>query len=130
MAINKSTEFDVSAQNMALLAKALSHPARIEIMKTLAEKNMCICGEIVEVLPLSQSTVSQHLKELKTAGLIIVEIEGKKSCYCVNWDVLNAFVKNLNDWNTNLIKLQKNAVEYEKHNLSQNACLTLRFKPD
>jgi ArsR family transcriptional regulator len=108
MAINKSTEFDISVQNMATLAKALSHPARIEIMKTLAEKNVCICGEIVEVLPLSQSTVSQHLKELKSAGLIKGEVEGKKSCYCVNWDVLNAFIENLNNWNNNLIKLKEN----------------------
>lgn len=108
MAINKSTEFSTNAQNMAQLAKALSHPARIEIMRTLAEKDVCICGEIVEVLPLSQSTVSQHLKELKSAGLIKGEVEGKKSCYCVNWDVFNAFVESLNDWKINLNKLKEN----------------------
>jgi len=62
----------------------LSHPARILIMKHLASSNSCFCGDIVEVLPLSQSTVSQHLKELKNAGLIKGEIEGVKVCYCID----------------------------------------------
>jgi len=91
MAINKSLEFSKELVELADLAKALSHPARIAILKTLAEKQMCICGEIVEVLPLAQATVSQHLKELKKAGLITGEIEGKKSCYCINWEALSRF---------------------------------------
>ncbi len=84
MAITKKDEF--SAQNIALadFAKALSHPARIEIIKLLAKRNSCVCGELVEELPLSQSTVSQHLKALKEAGLIQGEIEGPKTCYCLN----------------------------------------------
>ncbi len=88
MALNKKEEFTKIENRIAIFAKALSHPARISILKTLAEKNTCICGEIVEIMPLSQSTVSQHLKELKNAGLIIGEIEGPASCYFINWKKL------------------------------------------
>ncbi|PNA37160.1 helix-turn-helix transcriptional regulator, partial [Pseudomonas sp. MPR-AND1A] len=69
---------------MAKYAKALSHPARIAILGLLIKKQACICGDIVEELPLSQSTVSQHLKELKDAGLIKGEIEGVSVCYCID----------------------------------------------
>ena len=69
---------------IADLAKALSHPARIKIMHVLLEKQRCVCGDIVDELPLSQSTVSQHLKELKRVGLIDGEIEGPRTCYCIN----------------------------------------------
>lgn len=65
MAINKKTEFQDSIQRFASFAKLLSHPARIAILEVLASRQTCVCGEIVEVLPLAQSTVSQHLKELK-----------------------------------------------------------------
>jgi len=85
MAYRKDTGFSPDDQALAELAKALSHPARISILKILAERNTCICGEIVELLPLAQSTVSQHLKELKAVGLVQGEVEGPKSCYCVNW---------------------------------------------
>jgi ArsR family transcriptional regulator, arsenate/arsenite/antimonite-responsive transcriptional repressor len=68
----------------AKFAKALSHPARIAILKVLIAKNACICGDIVMELPLSQSTVSQHLKELKSAGIIKGEIDGVKTCYCID----------------------------------------------
>jgi len=64
--------------------KALSHPARLAILQTLAKRGTCICGEIVDVMPLSQATVSQHLKVLKDTGLISGEIDGQKSCYCIN----------------------------------------------
>ncbi len=70
--------------NLSEYAKALSHPARIAILKHLASQDRCICGEIVEILPLAQSTVSQHLKELKKAKLITGEIDGPRSCYCIN----------------------------------------------
>ncbi len=73
---------------LAALARALSHPARIAILRTLAKRNECICGEIVEVIPLAQATVSQHLKELKSVGLIKGEVDGPRSCYCINTDVL------------------------------------------
>ena len=69
---------------LAGFAKALSRPARIRLLEILAEKNTCVCGELVDLLPHSQSTVSQHLKELKKAGLIQGEIEGPKTCYCID----------------------------------------------
>jgi ArsR family transcriptional regulator len=84
MAHSKKNEFTEKEMRLAEYARALSHPARIVILSVLAEKNRCICGEIVEVLPLAQSTVSQHLKELKNAGLITGEVEGPRSCYCIN----------------------------------------------
>ena len=92
MAIHKKEAFTQKEQELASLAKALAHPARIAILKLLAQKNECICGEIVEVLPLSQSTVSQHLKELKNAGLINGSIDGPRSCYCINWKDLEKFM--------------------------------------
>ncbi len=88
MAVNKANIFPAETQELAALAKALAHPARIAILRTLAEKKSCICGEIVEVLPLSQATVSQHLKALKAAGLISGEVEGVRSCYCLDTEYL------------------------------------------
>ncbi len=82
-AVNKKEEFTQKEQDLAGFAKALAHPARIAILKVLAQRNECICGEIVEVLPLAQSTVSQHLKELKNAGLIQGTIDGVSVCYCI-----------------------------------------------
>jgi len=84
MAKSKIELFKEDEIELADWAKALSHPARIKILKILSNKNECICGEIVDLIPLSQSTVSQHLKELKRVGLIKGEIEGPKSCYCIN----------------------------------------------
>jgi len=91
MAVHKKEEFTHREQDLATFAKAISHPARIAILKVLAQRNECICGEIVEVLPLAQSTVSQHLKELKTAGLISGETDGPRSCYCINWKAFEKF---------------------------------------
>ncbi len=68
---------------LATLAKALGHPARVQIMRLLVRREACICGDIVDELPLAQSTVSQHLKVLKEAGLIRGEIDGPRVCYCV-----------------------------------------------
>lgn len=92
MAINRKMEFAADEIALADLAKAISHPARIAILKILAQQKNCICGEIVEGLPLAQATVSQHLKELKSIGLIKGTIEGKTSCYCIDWDVFNQFI--------------------------------------
>lgn len=78
----------IELESLAHAFKALSHPARLAIMRTLARRGTCICGEIVEVMPLSQATVSQHLKVLKEAGLISGEIDGQKSCYCINTDMV------------------------------------------
>jgi len=88
MAYNKKQEFNADEIKAAEIAKALSHPARVAIIKFLAVQKSCICNDIVEQLPLSQSTVSQHLKELKNAGLIKGEIDGPRVCYCIdknNW---------------------------------------------
>ncbi len=84
MAINKKNEFAKEDIQLAELLKALSHPARVAILRELAKRDTCICGEIVEVLPLAQSTVSQHLKELINVGLIKGTVDGLKSCYCLN----------------------------------------------
>ena len=91
MAIHKKEEFSQKEQALAAFAKAIAQPARIAILKMLAHKNECICGELVEVLPLAQSTVSQHLKELKNAGLIEGTIDGPRSCYCINWKAFERF---------------------------------------
>ena len=81
MGLTKSTLFTAEENRMADLAKALAHPARIAILRHLTQINACVCGDLVEVLPLSQSTVSQHLRELKRVGIIQGNIEGTKTCY-------------------------------------------------
>ena len=96
MGATKSEEFTSKENALAKYAKALAHPARIAILKLLASRQTCMCGDIVDVLPLSQSTVSQHLKELKDAGLIKGEIEGAKVCYCIDEKVWKAAQANLN----------------------------------
>ncbi len=84
MAYTKKNQFDYEETTTAALAKALSHPARIAIIKILIEKRDCLCGDIVELLPLSQSTVSQHLKELKSVGLILGKSDGPRVSYSLN----------------------------------------------
>ncbi len=84
MAVSKKEEFTQEDIWLADVAKALSHPARIRILKMLNEMNSCMVGNLVDKLPLAQATVSQHLKELKRVGLIEGEIDGPKVCYCVN----------------------------------------------
>jgi ArsR family transcriptional regulator, arsenate/arsenite/antimonite-responsive transcriptional repressor len=76
---------------LALLAKALGHPARVQIVRLLVRREACICGDIVDELPLAQSTVSQHLKVLKDAGLIRGEIDGPRVCYCVEPRAMRRF---------------------------------------
>jgi DNA-binding transcriptional ArsR family regulator len=100
MGATKSFEFSVKENRLAKYGKALSHPARISILKLLAQKQTCVCGDIVDELPLSQSTVSQHLKELKESGLIKGEIEGARVCYCIDekeWRVAQAWLNGLFD---------------------------------
>jgi len=100
MGATKSYEFSVKENRLAKYAKALAHPARVAILKLLASKQTCQCGDIVDELPLSQSTVSQHLKELKEAGLIQGEIEGAKVCYCIDpkeWKAAQAMLNQLFD---------------------------------
>ena len=103
MAYSKREEFGIKEQSLARFANALSHPARIAILSVLSKENECMCGQIVDVLPLAQSTVSQHLKELKDAGLIKGESDGPRCCYCINW---KAFEKFSDDFNSLFIKLK------------------------
>jgi hypothetical protein len=90
-------------ETIAKYAKVLGHPARVAIIKLLLKKDHCICGDIVDELPLSQSTVSQHLKELKETGLIKGEISGVKTCYCIDeevWDAAAEIMKEFFSINT------------------------------
>jgi len=87
MAYSKAKEFEIDDIKLAEIAKALGHPARIAILKYIARQSTCICNDIVEELPLSQSTISQHLKALKQVGLIAGEIDGPRTCYCLNEEV-------------------------------------------
>ncbi len=75
---------DASAEQFAQLAWAVAHPARVRIVRLLIQRKSCVCGEIVDQMPLAQSTVSQHLKILKESGLIQGEVDGPKVCYCIN----------------------------------------------
>lgn len=84
MGVTKTKDFNQEQNRMAELAKAFAHPARVAILQYLAAHQSCICGDLVEVLPLSQSTVSQHLKELKRIGIIQGSIEPPKVCYCID----------------------------------------------
>jgi ArsR family transcriptional regulator len=84
MGRTKHTSFGTRENRIAELAKAIGHPARVAILEFLAKQNACMCGDIVEELPLSQATVSQHLAELKRMGLIKGEIEGPRVCYCID----------------------------------------------
>ncbi len=96
MGATKTYGFIKKDITLAKYAKALAHPARLSILQLLISKQTCICGDIVDELPLSQSTVSQHLKELKDAGLIKGEIEGARVCYCINDKEWKAAQESLN----------------------------------
>ena len=101
MGITKSEHFTDDQNDLAILAKALGHPARIAIIQHLIKVNSCICGDIVNELPLAQPTVSQHLKELKNAGLIEGNFEGNAICYCLNkegFDKIKAFLKDIDTY--------------------------------
>lgn len=89
MGITKTEHFTTTQNELAILAKAMGHPARIAIIEYLLKTESCICGDIVNELPLAQPTVSQHLKELKNAGLIKGNIEGNAICYCLNEEGFN-----------------------------------------
>lgn len=79
----RPVEGDEADEELAALAKALGHVARVKILRLLVRKNACVCGDIVDELPLAQSTVSQHLKVLKDAGLIRGDVDGPRVCYCI-----------------------------------------------
>ena len=94
MGATKTEHFTDEQNQLATIAKALGHPARIAIIEYLMKVNECICGDIVNELPLAQPTVSQHLKELKNAGIIKGNIEGNSICYCIDEktiEILNTY---------------------------------------
>jgi len=98
MGASKTSEYSQKEINLAKYAKAVSHPARVAILNLLLKKQACVCGSIVDELPISQSTVSQHLKELKEAGLIKGEIDGTAVCYCIDekeWAKASAMLTDL-----------------------------------
>lgn len=98
MGATKSDFFTKEQNELAELLKAMAHPARIAILQRLVKVNACVCGDLVEELPLAQATVSQHLKELKNAGLIHGVVEGKSVCYCIEpgrWNQVAEILKEL-----------------------------------
>ncbi|NCD68212.1 ArsR/SmtB family transcription factor [Mucilaginibacter agri] len=97
MGITKTEIFSEEQNRLALLLKAIAHPARIAILQHIIAANACICGDLVDELGLAQATISQHLKELKNAGIIQGTIEGVKVCYCIEpktWSLLQAQLGN------------------------------------
>jgi DNA-binding transcriptional ArsR family regulator len=103
MGATKTDHFTENQNEIAVLAKALGHPARVAIVEHLVKVNACICGEIVNELPLAQPTVSQHLKELKNAGIIKGEVEGNSICYCVDKEAIEKIIRYFSD---TLVQLQ------------------------
>lgn len=102
-------EYGKDTEQLALFAKALGHPTRIAILKYLQQQSCCFTGDLVEIFPLAQSTISQHLKELKNAGLIQGEVNPPKIKYCINkdnWQIANDLFTNL--FNTNYSKSKCN----------------------
>ena len=94
----KSDLFSSDLVYLAEAAKALSHPARLKILRVLADHDTCFCGDIVEKLPLAQATVSRHLKALKDAGLITLTTDGPRSCYCLDVAALEALDEQVDDF--------------------------------
>lgn len=98
MGLTKTEMFTAEQNQLALLLKAMAHPARIAILQRILISNTCICGDLVEELGLAQATISQHLKELKNAGIIQGTIEGVSVCYCINpitWKLLETEIGTL-----------------------------------
>lgn len=104
MGKTKSSLFSNEHNKIAALAKAIGHPARVAIIEYLLCKKGCVCSDIVAELPLSQSTVSQHLKALKEAGIIKGEVEGSYRCYCLNHEVIDFFKQTINTFFKNNLK--------------------------
>ncbi|KAA8476106.1 ArsR family transcriptional regulator [Arcticibacter tournemirensis] len=98
MGITKTEIFSEEQNRMAVMLKAIAHPARIAILQQIIKANACICGDLVDELGLAQATISQHLKELKNAGLIQGTIEGVSVCYCINPTVWKDLQSHLNNF--------------------------------
>lgn len=100
MGATKTNHYTEQQNELAILIKALGHPARIAIINHILKVNSCICGDIVNELPLAQPTVSQHLKELKNAGLIKGNVEGNAICYCIDergFEKIKSFFENVHE---------------------------------
>ena len=97
MGTSKSEVFSLVQNQLATWAKAFAHPARIAILEFLVKQPKCVCGDIVQELPLAQSTVSQHLKVLKDCGIVKGVIEGKDKCYCIDVQNWRLAQRNFND---------------------------------
>ena len=95
MGLTKTEIFTEEQNRLAVMLKAMAHPARIAILQQIIKANACICGDLVEELGLAQATISQHLKELKNAGIIQGTIEGVSVCYCINPTVWNELQQQL-----------------------------------
>ena len=107
MGASKTEHFTDKQNSIAVLAKALGHPARVAIIEYLLKVNTCICGDIVNELPLAQPTISQHLKELKNAGIISGAIEGNSICYCIDEKAM----QKLQNYFTNIsVRLEKKKI--------------------
>ena len=100
MGASKTENFTDNQNEIAQIAKALGHPARIAILEFLIQINQCICNDIVKEIPLSQPTISQHLRELKNANLIKGSIEGNAICYCINEKTFDKFFNFFTKMNT------------------------------
>ncbi len=98
MGITKTQIFDLRQNDLASTFKVLAHPARIAILEYISKQKSCICKDIVEEIGLAQPTISQHLKELKSIGLIEGEVEGKSICYCLNPRKWKSIQKELNQF--------------------------------
>lgn len=117
--MNKSEKFDDNLQELAKFAKVISHPARLAILRYLAETKTCISGDISDYLPLSRTTVSQHLKELRDLGLIHGEIDGLKINYCLCSTEIGHFLKQFDDF---FGKIKAVNIDCGSHNHSETKC--------
>ena len=108
MGASKSDFFTAEQNEISQLLKALAHPARIAIVEYLMKINSCVCNDIVNEIPLAQPTISQHLKELKTANIIKGSIEGNSICYCINYETLK--------------KIESYMQVFLNHEKTKNAC--------
>ena len=108
MGATKTEHFSDLQNEMATMAKALGHPARIAILEYLLKVNACICGDIVNELPLAQPTVSQHLKELKSAGIIKGNVEGNAICYCIDETAISRLMSYFENVSKVLIQKKSN----------------------
>ena len=108
MGISKTDVFNDTQNKLAIIFKALGHPARVAIIEHLLDVNSCICGDLVNKLPLAQATISQHLKELKNVGVIKGSIEGNSICYCINPETIQIAKDYLNNIHHAILILNNN----------------------